>query len=382
MAQGSIRTRQLEARGANGRKLVSYDAYVEGPRAPDGKRKRVKKTFGSRADAAAWISKQLHAKATGKWTATPGTFGDLCTTWLEAKEAELKPSTYHTYERHVRHYLSALSDKKVTVLSSADLTKLYGKLTAKGLSATTVRSVHATVRACFSWAIGQEPPLADVNPALRAKPPGRKQKEMSCWSGPEIAKILACADPLFAPVYLLIANTGLRRGEAVGLRWEDVDEQNSQLWVRQTLVPSGGALRISTPKTESSTRTVPMTESVKQLLKARRAAQRLERVASGKRTGEYGDLVFTKGDGVTPLDTTRCSRAFASAVSKAGVRKGRLHDLRHSFATIALTEGIPLLVVSKVLGHAQPSTTLNVYGHLMPDAGLAAVQAVEGTIAK
>ena len=111
-------------------------------------------------------------------------------------------------------------------------------------------------------------------------------------------------------------------------------------------------------------------------------AQLVERLASGERVGEYGDLVFTKRDGVSPVDTTALSRGFSAAVRSAGIKSGRLHDLRHSFATIALTEGVPVLVVSKVLGHSQASTTLNVYGHLMPDAGLAAVQAVEGTIAK
>jgi integrase len=115
-----------------------------------------------------------------------------------------------------------------------------------------------------------------------------------------------------------------------------------------------------------SRRTVDAPPSVFEMLAALRHEQTTQRLVSGLRPGEYGDLVFTKWDGVTPLSPATVSRSFRKAVRRAKVKPGRLHDLRHTFATLALTAGVPVIIVSRALGHSQPSTTLNVYGHLLP----------------
>lgn len=108
-----------------------------------------------------------------------------------------------------------------------------------------------------------------------------------------------------------------------------------------------------------------------------RHLQTEERLVSGKRPGSFGDLTFTGPDGVAPLSPGTASREFQKAVRRAGVRPGRLHDLRHTFASLALTAGVPVTIVSRALGHSQPSTTLNIYSHLLPGTSAQAMAAVD-----
>ena len=361
-------------------RVSSWTAYVEAARTPDGQRRKLKKTFATRREADAWRIAQLSAKAKGKLPSSPGTFDDLTKRWLQVKRSELKASAFHSYEQHVRSYLSRLGRRKVDKLGSSDFTALYAELIEEGLSASTVRSIHATARACYTWALEQEPPLVDRNVVSRAKPPRRSAPEMTAWTGEEIASIIASCDLELGVLARLIASTGLRRGEAAGLRWDDVDLETGKIRIRQTLVPSGAQLHLTTPKTEASRRAISIQPALVEVLRERRHRQALERVASGKRPGEFGDLVFTKADGASAVNVGGVSREFAAAVKRAGVRHGRLHDLRHSFATIALTGGQPLVVVSKALGHSQPSTTLNIYAHALPDGVEQAVAVVSDAI--
>lgn len=372
---GYISKRKLKRPTSDGR-THSWVAYVEAPRGPDGQRRKKKKSFATRKEADGWRIAQLSAKTKGNWVSSPGTLDDLMKRWLDVKSDELKPSAFHSYEGHVRRHLSRVGSRRVDKLNSSDFTRLYRELVEEGLSATTVRSVHASARACFSWAAGEEPPLVDRNIPARARPPKAQATEMTAWTPDEIRSIVEACELELATIVDLVAGTGLRRGEAAGLRWEDVDLEVGEIRVRQALVPSGRQVHVGPPKTEKSRRTIPIRESDVVALRDRLHRQKLERLASGARPSEYGDLVFTSADGASPWNLTGLSREFSRAVARAGVRPGRLHDLRHSFATLALTSGVPVAVVSRILGHSLPSTTMNTYAHALPDGARDAIEAV------
>lgn len=171
-------------------------------------------------------------------------------------------------------------------------------------------------------------------------------------------------DRLYA-AYLLIATTGMRRGEAFGVRWQEVDLDAGQLSVRQTLIAPGYKLRFSTPKTAKGIRSIALDPTTVEVLRARRKAQLEERLALGPDYADTGDLVFTELDG-TPVNPVRFSKQFEREVKAAGLPHIPLHGLRHTWATIALSAGIHPKVVSERLGHSTISLTLDIYSDVLP----------------
>jgi integrase len=194
------------------------------------------------------------------------------------------------------------------------------------------------------------------NPADRCDPPKIRADgfvEMQTWGAETLRSFLELArSDRLHPLWLLLAMTGMRRGEALGLRWSDVDLERAQLSVRQTLVPVGSRIVISKPKTARGRRVVAL-DSV--------TVAALRKLRSDSLSGG-GDLVFLEHDG-RPLDPSRVSRRFRKLVARSGLPKIRLHDLRHTHATLALQAGVHPKIVSERLGHATVSLTLDVYSH-------------------
>jgi integrase len=271
----------------------------------DGKRRReVKKGFATERDARAWIAEQLALTRKGI-LGSPGTFGDLQAAWLASK-SNLKPTARASYQRHIDLHLKPLAGIDAAKLTSTDLLGLYSTLLKKGLSPTTVRSVHATVRGCLGWAVRHERLIRNVAIAITSEDlPAKNHVEMTAWTGSEIARILAAASEELRPVFSVIVRTGLRRGEALALRWEDVNPETATLRIERSLAPRpGGGLDVLAPKTKKSRRTVDAPPSVLETLATLRHDQAERRLASGLRPGTFGDLVFTAWDGVTPLSPT------------------------------------------------------------------------------
>lgn len=382
MARGHVRKRHLKRPRSDGRRAV-WDAWVPAPPGPDGKRRpSVKKGFGTEREARAWVAEQLSLAHRGI-PGSAGELGKLLDAWLVSKHG-LKPTARASYRRHIDRHLRPLADHDASKLTSADLLVLYAKLLEDGLSGSTVRAVHATVRGCLGWAVRHNKLVRNVAAAITSEDlPTKNHIEMMAWTGPEVAKILNAAREELRPLFSVIVRTGLRRGEALAVRWADVHPETSTLRIDRSLVPRpGGGLDVLTPKTKKSRRTVDLPPSALETLAALRHEQTAQRLVSGLRPGEFGDLVFTKWDGVTPLSPGTVSRGFQKAVKRSGVRPGRLHDLRHTFATLALTAGVPVIIVSRALGHSQPSTTLNIYGHLLPGTSGQAMAAVDAALAE
>ncbi|CAN5195878.1 hypothetical protein BH20ACT5_BH20ACT5_21630 [soil metagenome] len=207
------------------------------------------------------------------------------------------------------------------------------------------------------------------NPADAADPPrgtSSGSPDMVTWSAPELARFLdgARTTDRHWPAYLLLATTGMRRGEALGLRWADLDLTASRAAIRQTVVTVNHEVQLGTPKTAKGRRTVTLDAVTVAALREHRKVQAAERLLVGAGWRDH-DLVFCKVDG-TPLHPERFSREFTRRLTRLGLPPIRLHDLRHGWATMALAAGVHPKVVQERLGHASISITLDTYSHVSP----------------
>jgi integrase len=229
------------------------------------------------------------------------------------------------------------------------------------LSAGTVATVHAVLSGMFSR--GVKPGDVAVNPCRRASPPAAQTSETPVWTLEETQAFFAHetvrADGLY-PMLRLIPATGLRRGEACGLHWDDVDFDAGVVLVRHNAVPVGEEVVIQTPKTRRSRRRVTIGRDSVQLLRDRLAREREHRVSLGAGWHDHG-LVFPALDG-SPQNPTTVSSRFKALVRAAGLPPVTLHALRHAHGTLCLEQGMPIHVVAQRLGH-DPAMLLRVYAH-------------------
>ena len=206
------------------------------------------------------------------------------------------------------------------------------------------------------------------NPLDAADPPRKKgdgTKEMRTWTKEQLrAFLVTMAGERLSPLCHTIAMTGMRRGEAIGLRWSDVDLEAGRLSVRRALIPIGRDVVVSEPKTTKGRRVIALDPVTVEVLKAR-AARQLDEQREWDETSVDSGLVFTQKNSAA-LDPESVSRYFRQAVKKALLPPIRLHDLRHTHATLALQAGIHPKVVSERLGHATVSITLDTYSHATP----------------
>ncbi len=289
--------------------------------------------------------------------------------WLPAIEHTIRPTTYNSYLAHVECHISpALGSVQLQKLTAAQINALYAKLARQGrrngkpLAPLTVRHVHAVLHRALKDAVRWG--YLARNPADRADPPKvTSHKELRTWSAEQLGAFLASQrDDRLYSLWHLLAMTGLRRGEALGLQWGDVDLETRRLSVRRSLVPEGKGLAVHEPKTAHGRRVVALDAETVDVLKVQ-AARQLEQSAGAG--WKEGDWVFTDEHGEV-LHPWLVSRCFRRAVKEAMLPDIRLHDLRHTHATLALQAGVHPKVVSERLGHASVSITLDTYSHAIP----------------
>ncbi|MGH9196531.1 MAG: tyrosine-type recombinase/integrase [Acidimicrobiia bacterium] len=287
--------------------------------------------------------------------------------WLPAITSTIRKSTHHGYTAHVRtHIVPRLGRKQLAGIDGPALNSLYAELLAGGrhdgkggLAPATVRRVHATLHRAFRDAVRWG--YLTENPADRCDPPRQNwptASEKNTWTPTELSRFLDhVRDDDLCALWFVFAMTGLRRGEAIGLRWKDVDLQGKVIAIRQTLVQVGRELTVSTPKTARGSRVVAIDGATVKVLMHHRETQLLQGV-------RHDDLVFRRNG--KPLDPRWVSKRFRSLVWQARLPRIRLHDLRHTHATLALKAGIHPKIVSERLGHSTISFTLDVYSHALP----------------
>jgi integrase len=253
------------------------------------------------------------------------------------------------------------------------------ELRRKGLAESTIRSAYTILRAVLDIAV-RDGAIA-TNPAASVRRPRVTNKEALHLSPAQVADLLrAAASSRYAPLFELLVHTGLRRGEALALQWTDIDLDRGTLRVRGTLTRIDGALIVTEPKTAKSKRFVPISAPAGKLLCTVQQTQAAERLHAGSTWHETG-YVFTTETG-QPCDPRNALRAFKVAAARAGIPGAGLHTLRHSAASVMLTHGIPLKVVSEILGHSSITITGDVYGHVAPDVSREAVATLGGVLGR
>jgi len=247
----------------------------------------------------------------------------------------------------------------------------------KGLAESTIRSAYTILRAVLDTAV-RDGALAR-NPAAVVKRPKVTTKEAAYLTPEQVRTLLeAGKGSRYGHLFTLLVNTGLRRGEALALSWSDVDLGAKLLRVRGTLARVDGKLIVTSTKTAKSKRSIPVSEATETLLKDIRTRQLKDRLKAGSQWHQTG-YVFTTEDGM-PCDPRHALRALKSAATKASMEGIGLHTLRHSAATTMLTNGVPLKVVSEILGHASIVITADIYGHVSPDVSREALATLSASL--
>jgi integrase len=257
-------------------------------------------------------------------------------------------------------------------LTSGLLDKLYGDLLAGGQSAASVNLVHAMGSGAYKRALKRGE--VSQNPLSRATPPSAQQAETASWTLAQAREFFAhdaVRDHPDVALFRLLWATGMRRGEAVALRWEDVDLVAGTVAVRRNATSVGGQVRVGAPKTERSRRTVKLGADSVAMLREHRARQDEHRLAMGAGWNDI-DLVFPALDG-TLMNPQTVSSRFTRLVERTGVPRISLHGLRHAAATLMLERGLPVHAVASRLGH-DPAVLLRRYSHAVVDSQDAAAQ--------
>ena len=356
-----------------------YSVVVELDRDPVTNKRRQKWHSGYRTkrDAERALTGMLASLDTGTYLEpTKQTLTDFTKEWLVAIEPTIRPSTHFSYDRNLRlHVLPRLGSVQLRKVDAGMLNGLYAALLADGkqttanggaggLSPRSVRYVHTIVHRAFRDAVRWG--RIARNPADAADPPRASavvRPTMTTWTADQVRAFLDyTAEHRLHAAFVLLATTGMRRGEALGLRWSDVDLAAGRVSIVQTVIAVNHDVQVGSPKTARGRRTVVLDPGTVAVLREHRKRQLAERLLMGAGFTDHG-LVFCRPDGA-PLHPERFSRTFEIEAARAALPKIRLHDLRHTWATLALQAGEHPKVVQERLGHANVSITLDVYSHV------------------
>ena len=355
--------------------------------------------FETRAVALKARAKALHELGQGRHIVRDNiTLGEWLTDeWLPSLAiGKLRETTRASYTSHVMHHLAPtkLGTVPLQELTRERIAAHYAELLQSGradgsrdatgalkpLSGSTVRRIHATLHRALRDAVRSH--LLPLNPADDIELPRTNdaKRKLMAWDSKQLRAFLESVreDRLYA-LWLTYATTGARRGELLGLTWDDIDLESARLTIRRAHVRIGGEILESLPKTKAGARTIELDQATVAALKAHHKAQLAERLAAGPRWQETGH-VFVDEYG-QPLAPGVVSRLFTALVKASGLPRISLHGLRHTYVTIALLElGLPTSMVSKRVGHANEAVTLALYSEWMPRHDKEAAAAVASLV--
>jgi integrase len=353
--------------------------YDEG-RGGDGKRvQRWKGGFATRKEAQAFLTRVLSSLGDGSYVqpskATAREY--LVDEWLPAIAGTVRPLTLTQYASIVNgRILPRLGHLRLQALTGAHLNALYRELEEAGLSPASRRLTHAVLSRSLRDAVRWGKLVR--SPAAAADPPAAPESRATAWTAKELGRFLAHVegDRLYA-LWRLAATSGMRRGELLGATWLALDLDSATLKIEQQLVPTRGGVTFGPPKSKKSRRTIALDAETVEALRQHREAQLLERAFAGEAYGDH-DLVFCDELG-GPIYPQRLGEGFTRLRKAAGLTTGTLHITRHTHATLALTNGVPLHVVAARLGD-RPETILRTYAHLLPQSDVEAAEQVAALI--
>lgn len=285
--------------------------------------------------------------------------------WLEnVAKPRVRASTHASYAGYVRgHIVPSLGKHHLDKLTPQHVQAFLNERSKAGLAPRTVQYLRAILRSALDQALRWG--LVSRNVATLAEPPRSVHKQVMPLTPVEARAFLAVIEgDRLGPLYRVAILTGLRQGELLGLRWQDVDLAGAALTVRHALQRVDGAPVLVEPKTTRSRRTIALPAGAVAALKEQRRRQAEDRLAAGGRWEDWG-LVFASTVG-TPLDGCNVTHRLQRILADAGLRRQRFHDLRHLCATLLLSQGVSPRVVMEQLGHSQIGLTMNTYAHVMP----------------
>jgi integrase len=306
--------------------------------------------------------------------------GEYLGRWLtDSVRDTVRPTTFERYEQIVRlHIRPVLGQLKLKNLTATHVRGLYRQKLDAGLAPRTVQYVHVTLHKALEQAIADG--LIPRNATEAVKPPQVRREEMRPLTAEQVKVLFEAAkgDRLEA-LYVLAVTTGLRQGELLGLKWDDVDLDASTLRVRRTLTTAKGGPQLTAPKTKGGRRTVKLTQSAVEALRSHLERQLDEIDRAGSLWGENG-LIFASEAG-DPLDRRNLTtHRFKPLLEQAGLPQIRFHDLRHTCATLLLGKNVNPKIVSEMLGHASIAITLDTYSHVLPTMQNSAANAMEDAL--
>ena len=295
---------------------------------------------------------------------------DYLDEWFATARQSLRPTTARGYAQSIGRLSKALGNYQLQSLTPMQVQRCYTELLESGghegkpLAPKTVRHAHVVLRKALADA--ERMGLVSRNAAASARPPAGEHAEMTTWSSEDLRDFLAAVEGHPYEIgFRLLAATGLRRGEVLGMRWRDVDFDLGQIAVANTITEIGAETVMGPPKTARSRRNVYLDRRTVAALREHRQRQREQRIAAGPAWDADHDWVLTDelGGFVRPQSM---SYEWRKLIERLDLPRIRLHDLRHTHATLALKAGVHPKVVSERLGHATVGITLDLYSHVVP----------------
>ena len=351
-------------------KRTNYLVRVESIDPVTGKRRRVNKTCRTRKEAEK-LERELLVQRDGGTLVDPAdvTVSQLLDDWLRSKRSEeISSQTLVDYEITIRKHLKpAVGAIKVQKLTPARLQSQYATWTEQGLSARVIRGAHMRLSQALDQAVKFN--MVARNVCDSVTPPKVVGAKTDVWTPHEAATFLEASErDWLHPLWHFLVLEGMRRGEALGLRWKDVNWERGSVHIMQSVAPDkankGKAIIQRRTKTAAGARQVRLTTQTLDALRQHRRVW-LERKMAAPEWND-NDLIICTSRG-TPVNPNNVSRNFNALVERAGLRRIRVHDLRHTAATLLLKAGVPAKVVSERLGHAKIGITLDLYSHVLPD---------------
>ncbi len=294
--------------------------------------------------------------------------------WLKSVKESVRPRTHESYDLNVRRLTPLLGKAKLSALTPAAIETAYGKLTQRGLSRRSIVQAHTVFHTALEKAVQWG--LIGRNPAEYASVPRPERSEMKTLSEEQVRQLFASTqEDEFHCLWVVLASTGLRIGEALGLQWDDIDFVENRLFVRRALQRQKGVgLTFVEPKTPKSRRTVYFPEGTGAVLQEHRRKQLEVRMKLGSAWTDR-NLVFCRAG--QPLDPGGLSYWLHQALDHAGLPRIRIHDLRHTAATLHLARGENPKIVQELLGHSTIALTMDTYSHVTPAIHAAAASRMQ-----